>query len=138
MILLKRLEASLKLASCLAFLCLSVSSADAYEQMPDGNVGIHVYMSLTCSDFLQTYADEQAARARVSNPPLNTYYNNNFATRVFFIAGMMTGTNRGRPGKADFFYKSLDTAVRKVKAYCEASPEQSLFNAVTAMETGDK
>lgn len=106
-----------------------LSVTPAHSVTEDGTVAA-IFSQITCAEFIMAYNDEQAARARVDNPPPDVSFNVNYGKLKYFVAGMMSGINLNKQGKANFFPGDLNTTLLVSYQRCMARPALSLMQTL--------
>ncbi|MFY0733613.1 hypothetical protein [Aurantimonas sp. NFXS3] len=116
----------MKLRAGLLAVVVTASPASAIAVDESGAALVHIHGSHTCARYLQTYADEQAARSRVNTPREGVYYDMGFANSFSYVMGVMNGINMAKEGRVDWFHRSTATTMLVIKTRCEAEPTSSV------------
>jgi len=125
-----------------AFAASLIAGAGGFDQRAmaaDESGTYYVIAAISCVEFLQRGRDEQAARARVTNPSKNIIYSVPYAISQHWIVGVVTGFNVVNPGFVSVFPNmEPDTIIELVRRECDGRPTLDLAKATLNAIYGNK
>ena len=104
----------------------------------DDNGQFIIKSATSCAAFSQAYRDEESARARVSNPDLQTTYNSTYTAYTWYILGFVTGANQYLSGYKDTMPIDHLALFELIHQECKSHPTISIAIATSIVISNNR